>query len=253
MKKYLWMLGPIATVLCIGFGIMLPHIVFSFKDRKISEKEEIYTIPENRINYASSVVDTLEYFNYGMRTIECSQDIARLSSDEAIKIGVNFINGFNWNQYGAYLDKISSNCVSDCACAVAVSDSYESDIEADWQKQNVVYEKESSDSFASIIWEVNYELSDMQRIHLVIDDNNKKVIGFGIWDDNIIDSMLENEEFIYLFARYLGQYYDVNFEIIHQNMQEDGMLCEYTCELTTNEGKCIQKKIVIKEDTFGFM
>ena len=65
--------------------------------------------------------------------------------------------------------------------------------------------------------------------------------------------MLENEEFIYLFARYLGQYYDVNFEIIHQNMQEEGMLCEYTCELTTNEGKCIQKKIVIKEDTFGFM
>ena len=157
------------------------------------------------------------------------------------------------NEINTLMDKISSNCVSDCACAVAVSDSYESDIEADWQKQNVVYEKDSSDSFASIIWEVNYELSDMQRIHLVIDDNNKKVIGFGIWDDNIIDSMLENEEFIYLFARYLGQYYDVNFEIIHQNMQEDGMLCEYTCELTTNEGKCIQKKIVIKEDTFGFM
>lgn len=253
MKKYLWMLGPVVTVLCIGFGILLPRIVFSFQDREILRKGEVYTILENRINCASSVVDTLEYFNYGMKTIECSQDIARLSSDEAIKIGVDFINGFNWNQYDCYLDKISSNMVNDCTCAVAVSDSYESDIEADWQKQDVVYEKDSSDSFASIIWEVNYEVSDMKRIHLVIDDNNKKVIGFGIWDDNIIDSMLENEEFIYLFARYLGQYYDVNFEISDQNIQEEGMLCEYTCELTTNEGKCIQKRIVIKEDTVGFM
>lgn len=221
MKKSFW--GFLITAACILFGIMLPSAIFSFQDKKVISSYETYATDEIQINNVSTVFDVMKNINDSMYEVDCTENMARLSSEEAKKIAFEFINHLDLTAWGIERGSWNEGTVVSAVTSIAIMRDEPSDDKTEVVDTNSQaagsYDGDMMEHFASVIWRINIECNDKKMIALAVDDKNKKVISFlinSVSSDDIYYVNKTNREYMReILFPYLEKYYDVSCDAMY--------------------------------------
>ena len=84
MRKYSWILGVLIMVLCIGFGISLPQIVFSRSMNRSFNQTDQYSIEPVEMGYSNTVLQAMRNCYDGDYEFNYQEDMANLSREQLV-------------------------------------------------------------------------------------------------------------------------------------------------------------------------
>lgn len=188
MKKHTWALGILGMILCIGFGLLFPHLVFSRSIRNSLKKLEKYEIEPVEMGHTNSVINSMRACSDSDYIFDYQEEMAELSREQLIEICNSFLGELKLAEWG-YNEIIvdDSNMKASCQLMVLNRDE-EYRIKMENAKSYPVSYYESSndvpshgfqqDNFAisTTIWTVEVEYEPNNRMILLVDDKNQKVV-----------------------------------------------------------------------------
>lgn len=154
MRKYSWIFGIFIMLLCIGFGLFFPNIVFSSVLNENSEQVEEYQVNPIEITHSNSIIEAMRAVYYKDYEFDYQEDMANLSRAELAEVCNSFFQGMQLEEWGYAQLEIDKESM-DAKCSLLVI-------------------KDSSVS--AVIWTVKVKCSKGNEMILYVDDKNKKVI-----------------------------------------------------------------------------
>lgn len=154
MRKYSWIFGIFIMLLCIGFGLFFPNIVFSSVLNENSEQVEEYQVNPIEITHSNSIIEAMRAVYYKDYEFDYQEDMANLSREELAEVCNSFFQGMQLEEWGYAQLEIDKESM-DAKCSLLVI-------------------KDSSVS--AVIWTVKVKCSTGNEMILYVDDKNKKVI-----------------------------------------------------------------------------
>lgn len=154
MRKYSWIFGIFIMLLCIGFGLFFPNIVFSSVLNENSEQVEEYQVNPIEITHSNSIIEAMRAVYYKDYEFDYQEDMANLSRAELAEVCNSFLQGIQLEEWGYAQPEVDKESI-DAKCSLLVI-------------------KDSSVS--AVIWTVKVKCSTGNEMILYVDDKNKKVI-----------------------------------------------------------------------------
>ena len=198
MRKYSWIFGIFIMLLCIGFGLFFPNIVFSSVLNENSEQVEEYQVNPIEITHSNSIIEAMRAVYYKDYEFDYQEDMANLSREELAEVCNSFFQGMQLEEWGYAQLEIDKESM-DAKCSLLVI-------------------KDSSVS--AVIWTVKVKCSTGNEMILYVDDKNKKVIQMYcnvIADDgNSAAYCSDDENSVYVrdaLTLYLEDYYGLRTEL----------------------------------------
>ncbi len=198
MKKYSWVFGVCIMILCIGFGLFFPNIVFSNVLNENSEQIEKYQVNPIEITHSNSIIEAMRAVYYKDYEFDYQEDMANLSREELAEVCNSFLQGTQLEQWGYAQIKVDKESM-DAKCSLLVI-------------------KDSSVS--AVIWTVKVKCSTGNEMTLYVDDKNKKVIqmNYDVIADNgnSVAYCSDDENSVYVreaLILYLEDYYGLRTEL----------------------------------------
>lgn len=198
MKKYSWVFGVCIMILCIGFGLFFPNIVFSNVLNENSKQVEKYQVNPIEITHSNSIIEAMRAVYYKDYEFDYQEDMANLSREELAEVCNSFLQGTQLEQWGYAQIKVDKESM-DAKCSLLVI-------------------KDSSVS--AVIWTVKVKCSTGNEMTLYVDDKNKKVIqmNYDVIADNgnSVAYCSDDENSVYVreaLILYLEDYYGLRTEL----------------------------------------
>lgn len=164
MKKGSWIFGILITILCIGFGLFFPRIVFSNVLNKNLGQVEKYQINPIEITHSNSIIEAMSAVYNKDYEFDYQEDMANLAREELAEVCNSFLQGLQLEEWGYAQLKVDEKSI-DASCSLVVME----------------------DSPASaVIWTVKVKYSTGDELVLYVDDKNEKVIqmNYNVTADN---------------------------------------------------------------------
>lgn len=185
-------------ILCIGFGLFFPNIVFSNVLNENSEQIEKYQVNPIEITHSNSIIEAMRAVYYKDYEFDYQEDMANLSREELAEVCNSFLQGTQLEQWGYAQIKVDKESM-DAKCSLLVI-------------------KDSSVS--AVIWTVKVKCSTGNEMTLYVDDKNKKVIqmNYDVIADNgnSVAYCSDDENSVYVreaLILYLEDYYGLRTEL----------------------------------------
>lgn len=198
MRKYSWIFGIFIMLLCIGFGLFFPNIVFSNVLNENLGQVEKYQVNPIEITHSNSIIEAMRAVYYKDYEFDYQEDMANLSREELAEVCNSFFQGMQLEEWGYAQLEIDKESM-DAKCSLLVI-------------------KDSSVS--AVIWTVKVKCSTGNEMILYVDDKNKKVIQMYcnvIADDgNSAAYCSDDENSVYVrdaLTLYLEDYYGLRTEL----------------------------------------
>lgn len=235
MRKYSWILGVLIMVLCIGFGISLPQIVFFRSMNRSFNQTDQYSIEPVEMGYSNTVLQAMRNCYDGDYEFNYQEDMANLSREQLVEICNAFLDELKLAEWG--YDEIlvnESNMKATCHLVVMNYDeeyrrkvknvkSYPfstDELESDASDRDM--EDEENAAISTVIWRVEVEDTDNHWIVFGVDDTNQKVVQIA----NYAEQYDKNKSITYsnlqdmepyvneVILPFFQDYYQVDVEII---------------------------------------
>lgn len=210
-------LGLLIMVLCIGFGMFFPHIVFSKTFNEPLSQVEKYEIEPVEMGNSNTVIDAIRACRNSSYVFDYEEDMANLSREQLIDICNSFLQNLKLEEWG-YNQIIVNDSNMKATCQLEVSN---------YDEEFVI---------STTIWNVEVEYSPNCFLALIVDDKNQKVVqtySYYSYDDSINNNVSSYTDgtSIYLYLSevivpYLEDYYDAEVEIV------DDIYSEYIISIT---------------------
>lgn len=198
MKKYSWVFGVFIMILCIGFGLFFPRIVFSNVLNENLEQMEKYKVNPIEITHSNSIIEAMRVVYYKDYEFDYQEDMAKLSRAELAEVCNSFLQGIQLEEWGyAQLEVDKESMDAKCSLLV-IKDS----------------------SVSAVIWTVKVKSSTGNEMILYVDDKNRKVIqmNYNVMADNGVSVAYCSDDKNSVYVRdalilYLEDYYGLRTEL----------------------------------------
>lgn len=198
MKKYSWVFGVFIMILCIGFGLFFPRIVFSNVLNENLEQVEKYKVNPIEITHSNSIIEAMRAVYYKDYEFDYQEDMAKLSRAELAEVCNSFLQGIQLEEWGyAQLEVDKESMDTKCSLLV-IKDS----------------------SVSAVIWTVKVKSSTGNEMILYVDDKNRKVIqmNYNVMADNGVSVAYCSDDKNSVYVRdalilYLEDYYGLRTEL----------------------------------------
>lgn len=197
MKKYSWVFGVFIMILCIGFGLFFPRIVFSNVLNENLEQVEKYKVNPIEITHSNSIIEAMRVVYKKDYEFDYQEELANLSREELAEVCNSFLQGLQLEGWG-YMQISIDKSSMDAKC-------------------NLLVMKDSSTS--AVIWTVKAKCLTGDELVLCVDDKNKKVVqmSYNVTadDGNSVAYCIDNKNSEYVKANlisYLEEYYELSIE-----------------------------------------
>lgn len=198
MKKYSWVFGVFIMILCIGFGLFFPRIVFSNVLNENLEQVEKYKVNPIEITHSNSIIEAMRAVYYKDYEFDYQEDMAKLSRAELAEVCNSFLQGIQLEEWGyAQLEVDKESMDAKCSLLV-IKDS----------------------SVSAVIWTVKVKSSTGNEMILYVDDKNRKVIqmNYNVMADNGVSVAYCSDDKNSVYVRdalilYLEDYYGLRTEL----------------------------------------
>lgn len=198
MKKYSWVFGVFIMILCIGFGLFFPRIVFSNVLNENLEQMEKYKVNPIEITHSNSIIEAMRAVYYKDYEFDYQEDMAKLSRAELAEVCNSFLQGIQLEEWGyAQLEVDKESMDAKCSLLV-IKDS----------------------SVSAVIWTVKVKSSTGNEMILYVDDKNRKVIqmNYNVMADNGVSVAYCSDDKNSVYVRdalilYLEDYYGLRTEL----------------------------------------
>lgn len=198
MRKYSWVFGIFIMLLCIGFGLFFPNIVFSNVLNENLGQVEKYQVNPIEITHSNSIIEAMRAVYYKDYEFDYQEDMANLSGEELAEVCNSFLQGMQLEEWGYAQPKVDKESM-DAKCSLLVI-------------------KDSSVS--AVIWTVKVKCSTGNEMILYVDDKNKKVIqvNYNVIADNgnSVAYCSDDKNSVYVrdaLVLYLEDYYGLRTEL----------------------------------------
>lgn len=198
MRKYSWVFGIFIMLLCIGFGLFFPNIVFSNVLNENLGQVEKYQVNPIEITHSNSIIEAMRAVYYKDYEFDYQEDMANLSREELAEVCNSFLQGMQLEEWGYARLEIDKESM-DAKCSLLVI-------------------KDSSVS--AVIWTVKVKCSTNNELVLCVDDKNKKVIqmNYNVIADNgnSVAYCSDDKNSVYVrdaLILYLEDYYGLRIEL----------------------------------------
>lgn len=164
MKKGSWIFGIWIMILCIGFGLFFPRIVFSNVLNKNLGQVEKYQINPIEITHSNSIIEAMRAVYKKDYEFDYQEDMANLAREELAEVCNSFLQGLQLEEWGYAQLKVDEKSI-DAGCSLVV------------MKDSPV---------SAVIWTVKIKYPTGDELVLYVDDKNEKVIqmNYNITADN---------------------------------------------------------------------
>lgn len=198
MKKYSWVFGVFIMILCIGFGLFFPRIVFSNVLNENLEQVEKYKVNPIEITHSNSIIEAMRVVYKKDYEFDYQEDMAKLSRAELAEVCNSFLQGIQLEEWGyAQLEVDKESMDAKCSLLV-IKDS----------------------SVSAVIWTVKVKSSTGNEMILYVDDKNRKVIqmNYNVMADNGVSVAYCSDDKNSVYVRdalilYLEDYYGLRTEL----------------------------------------
>ena len=198
MKKYSWVFGVFIMILCIGFGMFFPRIVFSNVLNENLEQVEKYKVNPIEITHSNSIIEAMRVVYKKDYEFDYQEELANLSREELAEVCNSFLQGLQLEGWG-YMQISIDKSSMDAKCSLLVI-------------------KDSSVS--AVIWTVKVKSSTGNEMILYVDDKNRKVIqmNYNVMADNGVSVAYCSDDKNSVYVRdalilYLEDYYGLRTEL----------------------------------------
>ena len=198
MKKYSWVFGVFIMILCIGFGLFFPRIVFSNVLNENLEQVEKYKVNPIEITHSNSIIEAMRVVYKKDYEFDYQEELANLSREELAEVCNSFLQGLQLEGWGyAQLEVDKESMDAKCSLLV-IKDS----------------------SVSAVIWTVKVKSSTGNEMILYVDDKNRKVIqmNYNVMADNGVSVAYCSDDKNSVYVRdalilYLEDYYGLRTEL----------------------------------------
>lgn len=185
-------------ILCIGFGMFFPRIVFSNVLNENLEQVEKYKVNPIEITHSNSIIEAMRAVYYKDYEFDYQEDMAKLSRAELAEVCNSFLQGIQLEEWGyAQLEVDKESMDAKCSLLV-IKDS----------------------SVSAVIWTVKVKSSTGNEMILYVDDKNRKVIqmNYNVMADNGVSVAYCSDDKNSVYVRdalilYLEDYYGLRTEL----------------------------------------
>ena len=164
MKKGSWIFGILITILCIGFGLLFPRIVFSNVLNKNLGQVEKYQINPIEITHSNSIIEAMRAVYNKDYEFDYQEDMANLAREELAEVCNSFLQGLQLEEWGYAQLKVDEKSM-DASCSLVVME---------------------DSPVSAVIWTVKVKYSTGDELVLYVDDKNEKIIqmNYNVTADN---------------------------------------------------------------------
>lgn len=185
-------------ILCIGFGLFFPRIVFSNVLNENLEQVEKYKVNPIEITHSNSIIEAMRAVYYKDYEFDYQEDMAKLSRAELAEVCNSFLQGIQLEEWGYAQLEVDKESMDEKCSLLVIKDS----------------------SVSAVIWTVKVKSSTGNEMILYVDDKNRKVIqmNYNVMADNGVSVAYCSDDKNSVYVRdalilYLEDYYGLRTEL----------------------------------------